>query len=621
MEMKRIANIFSRIAAAVLMMTVSSSCLNEYLDRAPDAGLTEEEVFSKYENFKQYFYSVYYGSNYSIKAYYPFFFDQNNQKFTFYALTDMADMTRIQRTQPGKQGDGQQLIFAVGYNNDSSSKCAKVTYAWKIIRVCNNAIAHIDMLQDASQQEKEDLLAQAYFVRAFVHFEIFRFYGSVPYIDVVLGSDDEWDLPRPTDYDMLQKIAADFQTAADHFANAGKMRRDPLPGNAGHLANADQDKPNGCTALAMKARALLYAASPLSNVNNDASLWVSAAEAAWKAIETAEEYGYALLDGANYTQNFYGTRYTNEQLWAYSESSEMGYGNSKLQAYIPYCFSNDSYSSGHCPTQNFVDRFETLDGYALNTDDDRRIAEEAGSYNEQDPFSNRDPRLANAVIYNGQYVSGYNNASLYVNEDGSLPAGSLLQKRSGSTDGVSETYYYEHKRTGPLSAEGTQRLLITDPIIRMAELYLNYAEAANEAYGPDVRPSGTGYSAAEAVNKVRDRIGMPPVRSEYTVNTETFRERIKNERTVELCFEGAHYYCDIRRWKDAPEIGRSRLYGMRPVRLASGPTSEYPTGYRYERFELPANRQIGWENDGMYYVQFQTSDLLKMKNYIPNQSW
>ena len=276
--MKTFDNIFAKILSGIMVtaaMCMSTSCLNEYLDKAPDAGLTEEEVFSKYDNFQDFFYSVYYGANFTIKALYPFWFDGNNQKLTLYALTDMCDMSRLQRSQPAKQGDGSQLTWAVGYNNDASSHAAKVTYSWKCIRVANKAIENIDMLQDATEREKEDLLAQAYFVRAFCHFELFRFYGSLPYIDKVLGADDEWDLPRPTDYDMLMRFADDFQTAADHFRNAGIMRRDP----SGNLSSADQDKPAGVTALAMKGRALLYAASPLSNHGEDPDIWAKAAEA------------------------------------------------------------------------------------------------------------------------------------------------------------------------------------------------------------------------------------------------------------------------------------------------------------------------------------------------------
>ncbi|MBP5538402.1 MAG: RagB/SusD family nutrient uptake outer membrane protein, partial [Bacteroidales bacterium] len=74
-------------------------------------------------------------------------------------------------------------------------------------------------------------------------------------------------------------------------------------------------------------------------------------------------------------------------------------------------------------------------------------------------------------------------------------------------------------------------------------------------------------------------------------------------------------------WKDAPAVGRSRLTGLRAVKLDAGVSAAYPTGFRYERFDLPENRQIAWKNDGMYYMQFQNSDLIKMQNYIPNQSW
>lgn len=80
----------------------STSCLNEYLDKAPDAGLDEKEVFSKYANFKSYFNAVYNGSNFNIKAHYPLWFAGNNQKYTMEGLTDMCDMTRIQRCQPGR---------------------------------------------------------------------------------------------------------------------------------------------------------------------------------------------------------------------------------------------------------------------------------------------------------------------------------------------------------------------------------------------------------------------------------------------------------------------------------------------------------------------------------------
>lgn len=613
-----------RVCAWAMLLVAgagTTSCLEEYLDKAPDAGLDEKEVFSKYANFKSYFYAVYTGANFNIKAHYPLWFAGNNQKFTLEGLTDLCDMTRIQRCQPGKQGDGSQVTWAVGYNADAASKTAKVPYSWKVIRVCNKAIANIDRIQDLTDTRyRDDLLAQAYFVRAYTHFELFRLYGSLPYIDKVMGSEDEWDLPRLDDYDFCLRAAEDFRTAAELFEKAGLMRRDPASGS-GHLSAPDQDKPNGVAALAMRGRVLLYAASPLSNPSNDVERWEQAAAANWEAYRAASECGYRLLPKAEYTKNFYGTKYTDEQLWAYSTGSTTNYNNDRVQAYVPYCFSTNGFSSGQCPTQNFVDRFETAGGWPLTTPEEREAAAAAGQYHEQNPFANRDPRFDFVVIYNQKPLRGYGNASLYVNEDGSLPSGSLLKKKDNSSDGVSETFYYEQKRTGNLSSKGEQNVVLTDPIIRLAEVLLNYAEAANEAWGPAGKAPGAELSALDALDAVRARVEMPPVLERYTGSKETLRPRIKNERTVELCFEGYHYYCDIRRWKDAPALGRTRLQGMRVTRLAAGKSDAYPTGFRYERFELPSARQIAWKNDGMYWIQFQTSDLLKMKNYVPNEAW
>ena len=616
--MKNIKSIITCLAVVLL----TSGCLQEYLDKAPEADLTEKEVFSKYANFKSYFYAVYSGSSFNIRCHYPLLSTMNSQKTTLEELTDMCDKSRIQRAQAIKQGTGSEATWLIGYHTADGNyyNLARVPNSFSCIRVCNNAIDHIDWLQDANDSEKYDLLAQAYFVRAFCHFELFRLYGSLPYIDKVLGPDDNWDLPCEEDYAFLNKCADDYMTAYGYYLQAGKVRRDPASG-AGNLSDADQDKPNGVAALSMRSRVLLYAESPLNNPSGDITRWEKAAEAAALALKIARENGYVLLPKAEYSKNFYGNKFTNEQIWGYTEGSTLNYNNSRAQSLVGFPFSNNKYAACQCPTQNFVDKFETITGYALNTEEDRAIATAAGAYNEQDPFKNRDPRFENCIIYNGKAVQGYGNASLYVNEDGSKPSRSLLTYPSGSSDGISETFYYEHKRTGPLSQKGQANVLLTDPIIRLAEVYLNYAEAANEAYGPDGKAPEADLTAVEAINVVRARMEMPPVRSEYLTDKDTFRERIKNERTVELCFEGFHYYCDIRRWKDAPQIGRTPLYGMRVTKLSGGTTAQYPTGYRYERFTLPQNRQIAWKNDGMYWFRFQDSDLMKMSNYTPKENW
>ncbi len=326
--MKKILRHIIVLAVTLSIMPLASSCLNAYLDKAPDSGLSEEEVFSKYQNYKSFLYAVYTGSNSKLRAFHPLTFAFNNKKFTFEGITDMCDMARLTDSQSIKMGNGNNAIWIVGYNTTGggNKEAAKVTYAWRILRICNIAIDKIDKLQDATEQQKEDLLGQAYFVRAYVNFEIFRFYGAIPYVDKVLGPNDEWDLPAIGENEFLHKVADDFQTASVHFEKAGLMRRDPASG-AGHLAAPDQDKPNGVAALAMKGRALLYAASPLNNPDGNKAIWEEAAVANMEAIKAAEKYGYSLLPLSEYSKNYYGNNYSNEQLWGFSAGT--------MQEFIP----------------------------------------------------------------------------------------------------------------------------------------------------------------------------------------------------------------------------------------------------------------------------------------------
>jgi hypothetical protein len=153
--------------------------------------------------------------------------------------------------------------------------------------------------------------------------------------------------------------------------------------------------------------------------------------------------------------------------------------------------------------------------------------------------------------------------------------------------------------------------------MRLAELYLNYAEAANEAYGPNGSAPGATLTAVQALNVIRTRAGQPNVKAAFTVSTATLRPRIRNERSVEFAFEG-HYYHDIRRWMDAPAAYSSTLYAMDIEKVTTSAT--YPIGYRHTRRALPADRQPKWI-EPMYYLPFNTEDNFKMKKFVPNIVW
>ena len=124
-------------------------------------------------------------------------------------------------------------------------------------------------------------------------------------------------------------------------------------------------------------------------------------------------------------------------------------------------------------------------------------------------------------------------------------------------------------------------------------------------------------TAVQAINAVRARAGMPNVLAAYTVDKDAFRPRIKNERNVELSWEG-HYYNDIRRWMDLQTVMSSTLIGMDIEKIAAAGT--YAQMFRSTRKPLTQDRQVVWKPQ-MYYLPFNNADNLKMKNFVPNPVW
>ncbi|WP_266362965.1 RagB/SusD family nutrient uptake outer membrane protein [Tellurirhabdus rosea] len=612
--------IFALLFAPLLLMVLTFSCKNDYLDKAPESGLTTADVFSKYDNFKRYFDDIYEGNRndagtwrgYNIKNAFSLYFDFWDQKYTMESLTDMSDMGRSMDAQVIKAGQISAIINKMTYDQARRPILGSMFY---IIRKCNLSLQNIKMLKDVNETDINDFKGQAYFIRGFAHFELFRLWGAMPYLTKVIGPDDEWDIPRLSKHETLIRIAADMDTAAMYFEKADLMRRDPGPGVAGHLNNPEQKRPTGVAAKAMKARALLYAASPLNN-ELGAKDWEEAAKANWEAIKLAEQYGYTLLPLADYKKNYIGTTYSNEQLWGWYAGTK-AYNAGDLQGQVNGIFGGSKTGfSGECPTQNMVDKFETKWGEPLNTEADRAAAAAAGHYKEQDPYANRDPRFYIDIIYNTAPVPGYGTAKIYYEtNNGAAVYAEMLDQ---SYAGVTRTGYYERKTWGEQSVKNKTTPQYTDPLIRLGELYLNYAEAANEAYGPNGAAPGSALTAMQALNKIRNRAGMPDVLAAFASSKDKLRDRIKNERTIELCFEGGHYYHDIRRWKDVPRIMSGTLY---KVEIEKVPTSAtYPTGYKYTRMPLPADRQVRWK-EAMYYLPFNTDDMYKMKKFVPNEVW
>ena len=201
------------------------------------------------------------------------------------------------------------------------------------------------------------------------------------------------------------------------------------------------------------------------------------------------------------------------------------------------------------PTQNFVDAFPMANGMP--------ITEDGSGYDANDPYANRDPRLAAYVLYNG-CKEGVNDTEINTTVDGGTKDG--INKEVGKS---TRTGYYLRKllrQDVNLDPNKTTKQHHYTPRIRYTELFLNYAEAANEAWGPTGKGSHN-YSAYDVIKALHKRAG---VGNDYLesikTNKEKMRELIRNERRIELSFEGFRFW-DIRRWNLVDEM-KAEVYGM-----------------------------------------------------------
>jgi hypothetical protein len=616
-----------------MSLILTTSCLKEYLDKAPESGLTEDIVFTKYANFRLFFDAIYNGRKYynngwrdtwNYSTCTPLYMDLWDQKYCINSTTDACDQGRYMEGQAWKSGNmSETIVSKLCYDG---SRRPVLGACFDDIRICNIAMRNVDRIQDANEDTKNDFRGQAYFFRAFFHFTLFRLWGTMPYLDYVMGPFDEtWDLARLPKNDYLMRIAMDLDSAYYFFNLCNKIRRDPGTGVSGSLdyAQYEMHRPNGMAAKAFKSKVLLYAASPLNN-KNGVTEWQNAAIAAWDAIQVAESKGVVLLplsdpvSGNDRHLNFYGKDVCEESIWTRTMGTQTwnwGGGSGAVATMWGGAFMAHASASGINPTQNWVDKYESKNGWPLNTAADRAAAVAAGEYKEQDPFANRDPRLATDIIYNQGPCQGWTNNKAQIWYDGTTPSELLVTTWNGrSYTGYALRKYWANNSTKNQNSSS----IYSDPLFRLSELYLNYAEAVNEAYGPMGTAPGASLTAVAAINIIRTKSGMPNVLPQFTGSADAFRPRIKNERNIELSFEGQHYYDDIRRWKELETAMSSKLIAIIPQKTTD--LVNYPTGFKYERTELPADRQPAWE-EGMYYLPFLNADALKMKNFVANPVW
>jgi hypothetical protein len=263
---------------------------------------------------------------------------------------------------------------------------------------------------------------------------------------------------------------------------------------------------------------------------------------------------------------------------------------------------------GVAPNQLLVDCFEMQDtGLPIDAT--------GSGYREQDPYTGRDPRFYHNIMYNGCEIM---NRTLKIwNSDqatGAFGSEDLEMERTRILPGFTLTGTYARKWMGQVFEETNFDQCWS--YIRMPELYMNFAEAANEAWNsPTVRDGRCLYTAEEAINIVRRRALMPGIQNRY-LNQNDFRDRMLNERRVEFCWE-EHRLFDVRRRKIGSLPVNRDFYKVNITRLASA-TAEYPTGFKFEREPL-AIRTFYSDRHDLFVIP--VGDTRLGPNFNQNPGW
>lgn len=398
------------------------------------------------------------------------------------------------------------------------------TRSYRSIRECNYGLANVDKVP-MSESGKKRLKAELRFIRAYRYHDLIRNFGGIPVIgDKVYALEDR-------DYTELYQRKSIEESIAYAVAELDAA----ATGLAGAAVTPGRGSENA--ALALKARLLLYAASPLyNNDQNDAAKWQKAADAAKVVMD---KNAFSLY---NDYRKLFITNNTSEDIFIRLYSPTNEHTNLELVN------GPNGYGgwAGNTPLQNLVDDYEMMDG--------TKITDPKSGYNPKDPYKNRDPRLTMTVLYNG---AAYRERKVET-----FVPGGQDSKDGNENWNTTKTGYYVYKFINDQSPIRNANQTATQPwkYIRYGEVLLNYAEARNEAAGPDA----TVYSA---LNQIRKRAGMPDLPAGLT--QATMRERIRNERRVELAFE-EHRFFDVRRWKIANMTENVPAYGMRPEKKTDG---------------------------------------------------
>ena len=577
--MKKIYNKFIMGCMMAGVTLFSASC-TDYLDKSADSDVSADAAWQNYTNFQGF-----------VEEIYNCIPDKANCNWTVSFNWGEDEMLSTNANgYVGPQLDlgnfwawqtaGMNWFYQSGNNSTSTDRMSHSIWghAWYCIRKANMGIANIDKMVNATQEQKNLILGQLYFFRAWWHFECMMYLGGLPYVSSVLDGTDVPHLKRLSFQECADKCAEDFQRAAD------LLPIDWDDTSTGQSTSGHNDRRiNRIMALGYLGKVYLWSASPL--MEHDAMIgagdWTydynidrckKAADALGKLLELVEtgqtQYALATFD--------YKDIYNHETVGD-KNSSYSGIFNTQNQSFHIPGGTETIFHGGigsqaeaaiwrfgpswgpinlcegdicHSPTANYIN-------YAYGMANGLPIDDPESGFDPKHPFRDRDPRFYHDIVFDGmQYI----NASLtgedvqyepyrYANFAENVTEGSYMMDNSGSRTGyLTQKLASKNHNKWDGGREWGNGTACEVPYMRLADIYLMYAEACAALDGADgASETYPSLTAEKAINTLRDRVGAAHVNAKYRDDEKKFMDEVRRERACELAFEG-HRFCDLQRW-------------------------------------------------------------------------
>lgn len=542
------------IKNAFIVLTIVLCACDDFLDRAPGVNLDEDKVFTNYETAYRYQADIY-----------------ANLRKGFNVLGDFQAAPVACASDEAEASSGWHTSNNLNIGSyDGIDNITDNDYAG--IRKANLFLSKENVIPFPDGETKNRLIGEVYFLRAFYFHDIIKRYGGMPILhDKILYPNDNLNYPRNSYKECVEIILSDLEKA---------LLLLPLS-----VGNNELGRVTKGAAMSLKARVLLYAASPLwKDQFTNQDKWQLAANAAMDVINLKEngENVYALYNtgsgAVDYEQQFFVRPPENKEVIFWYNDKPQGFKEDEISVWAPT--GEGIMGAGAVwPTQNFVDMFEMASG--------QFITDIESGYNPLKPYEGRDPRFYKTIIYNGSIWQGVTIETFIGGKH-----------RLKSTD--CKTGYYVRKYLPESVKNNTSVTMYHNwQYMRLAEIYLNYAEAINEAEGPA--------KAYPYVNAIRTRSGMPELPENLL--KEEMRKRIKHERAIELSFE-EHRWWDVRRWMEGEEYFNGPFYGMNITKDTGG-------GITYDKIVF--ENRIFLPKMNLYPIPIR--EMNKNNQYTQNPGW